>query len=89
MNGIGQDFFVRLCNELKKESVKIYSGRRLYEMLTFGPTKAENLRTEYGSLALAIEVVDDLQDAIDHINKNGSGHTDVIVTENGKPQATL
>lgn len=77
------DFFGRLCNELKRESVDLYSGQRLHEMLTFGPPKAKSLRIEYGKLALAIEVVDDLQDAIDHINQHGSGHTDVIVTENG------
>jgi len=42
------------------------------------------MRIEYGELALTIEVVEDLEAAMEHINKNGSGHTDVIVTENGK-----
>jgi glutamate-5-semialdehyde dehydrogenase len=38
--------------------------------------------TEYNDLKLSIKIVDDLSEAIDHINAHGSGHTDTIVTEN-------
>ncbi|KPM11957.1 delta-1-pyrroline-5-carboxylate synthase-like protein 2, partial [Sarcoptes scabiei] len=76
-----QEFFFRLFNELRNESVKIYSGPKLNEILTFGPPPAKNLRTEYGSLELTVEIVDDHLQAIEHINQYGSGHTDVIVTE--------
>lgn len=31
-----------------------------------------------------MEVVDSMQDAVDHIHKYGSSHTDVIITENGR-----
>lgn len=78
------DFFVRLCNSLKQESVKLYSGPRLHQLLTFGPPKAKNLTTEYGGLEMAIEIVDDYLQAIDHINFHGSGHTECIVTNDGK-----
>ncbi|MBT3923448.1 MAG: glutamate-5-semialdehyde dehydrogenase [Nitrospina sp.] len=37
---------------------------------------------EYNDLKLSIKVVDSLSDAIKFINKHGSGHTDVIITEN-------
>jgi gamma-glutamyl phosphate reductase len=30
-----------------------------------------------------MEVVDDVDDAINHINKYGSSHTDTIITEDG------
>ena len=36
---------------------------------------------EYLSLTAAIKIVDSLDDALDHIDTYGSGHTDVIVTE--------
>lgn len=38
--------------------------------------------TEYNDLKLSIKIVDDISEAIDHINAHGSGHTDTIVTEN-------
>ena len=37
---------------------------------------------EYNDFKLSIKVVDDLSEAIGHINAHGSGHTDTIVTEN-------
>jgi len=37
--------------------------------------------TEYGDLVLSVKIVPDIQDAIDHINRYGSRHTDAIVTE--------
>ena len=36
--------------------------------------------TEYGELKLSVRVVDDLDEAIDHINETGSGHSEAIVT---------
>ncbi|BCL76712.1 gamma-glutamyl phosphate reductase [Jeongeupia sp. HS-3] len=42
----------------------------------------EDWRTEYLAPILAIKIVADLDEAIDHINTYGSHHTDAIVTEN-------
>jgi glutamate-5-semialdehyde dehydrogenase len=38
--------------------------------------------TEYGELVVAIRVVDSLDDALEAIHRNGSAHTDAIVTRN-------
>lgn len=76
------NFFVEICNSLKKEGVKIYSGPRLNNCLTFGPPPAKSMKTEYGSLECAVEIVDCVESSITHINTYGSSHTDVIVTEN-------
>lgn len=42
----------------------------------------EDYDTEFLDLTLAVKVVDSLDEAIEHINAHGSGHTDAIVTEN-------
>jgi glutamate-5-semialdehyde dehydrogenase len=36
--------------------------------------------TEYGEMKLSVRVVDDLDEAIGHINETGSGHSEAIVT---------
>lgn len=60
----------------------IYSGPSLNQHLTFGPPQAKTMKHEYGSLECCIEIVKDLDAAVDHIHRFGSSHTDVIVTEN-------
>ncbi|KAF7998305.1 hypothetical protein HCN44_009703 [Aphidius gifuensis] len=77
-------FFTDVCSMLQKQGVKINSGPKLREQLTFGPPPAKSMKIEYGSLECTIEVVDDLDEAINHIHKYGSSHTDVIVTDNEK-----
>ena len=73
-----------LLPRLPVSQVKIHAGPKFASYLTFSPSEVKSLRTEYGDLELCIEVVDSVQEAIDHIHKYGSSHTDVIITENGK-----
>ena len=40
----------------------------------------EEWHTEYSDLIAAVRVVDGIDDAIDHINRHGSHHTDAIIT---------
>merc|ERR1719403_268823 len=79
---LDSDYFYHVCNALKKANVEIFSGPKLSQILTFGPPRAEKLAKEYGGLACTVEIVASMEEAIDHIHRYGSGHTDVIVTEN-------
>uniref|UniRef100_A0A672Y8C9 Delta-1-pyrroline-5-carboxylate synthase n=1 Tax=Sphaeramia orbicularis TaxID=375764 RepID=A0A672Y8C9_9TELE len=74
--------FDQIIDMLRTEQVKIHAGPRFASYLTFSPSEVKSLRTEYGDLECCMEVVDSLQDAVDHIHRYGSSHTDVIVTEN-------
>lgn len=62
----------------------MHSGPRLTGLLKFGPPPASSMKTEYSGLECTVEIVDDIDDAISHIHKYGSAHTDTIVTENCK-----
>jgi glutamate-5-semialdehyde dehydrogenase len=49
--------------------------------LLIGAAKEDDWATEYSDLIISIKIVDGTDDAISHINRYGSGHTEVIVTE--------
>ena len=42
--------------------------------------------TEYLSPILSIKIVDDIKEAVEHIQKHGTGHTDVIISEDKNSQ---
>ena len=44
----------------------------------------DDWQTEYGDKIVSIKVVKNIDEAIAHINKYGSGHTDCIITENNE-----
>ena len=69
--------------------VTLYADPRAYGALD-GQYPAERLQpagpdafgTEYMDYKMAVKTVDSLQEALDHIRKYGSGHSEAIVTEN-------
>ena len=46
----------------------------------------EDWDTEYLGMTMAIKVVDSLEEAIDHINRHGTGHSEAIVTGGRAPR---
>lgn len=52
--------------------------------LPLAPAPARSMKKEYSGLECAMEVVRNVEEAIDHIHQFGSSHTDVIVTDNRK-----
>jgi len=45
-----------------------------------GPASEEDWDSEYLGLKMAVAVVDGVEEAIDHVNRHGTGHSEAIVT---------
>ncbi len=45
-----------------------------------GPASPDDFSTEFLALKMSVAVVDDLDAAIDHVNRHGTGHSEAIVT---------
>ncbi|QDT52663.1 Gamma-glutamyl phosphate reductase [Caulifigura coniformis] len=70
---------------LEKAGVQVRGDARVRELLPSAtPATEQDYRTEYLDLILSARVVDNFQEAIDHINEYGSHHTDAIVTRDGE-----
>ena len=57
------------------ETVQEYSGQ-------VHPVTEEDWSTEYGDLRLSVKIVDSIEEAMAHIAKYGTGHSECIVTDN-------
>ena len=66
--------------ELEKAGVELRGCEKTLKVIDIKPATEEDWRTEYLDLILSVKVVDGLDQAVEHINRYGSGHTDVIVT---------
>ena len=73
-------FLPCLKSALDEKGVEIRGCEETLKLIDAKPATEEDWKTEYLDLILSIKVVDSLDKAIDHINRYGSGHTDVIVT---------
>jgi glutamate-5-semialdehyde dehydrogenase len=51
------------------------------ESVAIGEATAEDWDTEYLALKMAVAVVDGVEEAIDHINAHGTGHSEAIVSD--------
>jgi glutamate-5-semialdehyde dehydrogenase len=72
-------FLPRAKAALEAKGVEIRGCKRTAAIIAVKPAVEADWRTEYLDYILSIRVVDRLDEAIDHINRYGSGHTDVIV----------
>ncbi len=68
-----------ILDALRERGVALFGGPRAAEVLDLPP--AHDLHHEYGDLAATVEIVDGVEQAIEHVAAYGSGHTDCIVTE--------
>ncbi len=83
---IAPEILPKVVGELEKEGVELFADARTRSLLGPGAgdvkeATEEDWATEYLSLKLAIKTVDTLEEAIDHVNRYGSGHSEAIITD--------
>jgi glutamate-5-semialdehyde dehydrogenase len=78
---VAEAFLPRAVEALRAEGVVLHADERAraYDPAAV-PVTDEDWAAEYLSLDLAVGVVDSLDDAVAHIRRWGSGHTEAIVT---------
>lgn len=76
-------FLPVVWSELKKYNVTVYADERARAVVPeFQSATEEDFATEYLDYKISLKVVDSLDEAIRHINKYSTSHSESIVTEN-------
>ena len=76
-----------LVSPLAEKNVIIYADERAFAALNgrypyLEPATDDSFGTEFMDYKLAVKTVDSLEEALSHIDENGSGHSEAIVTMN-------
>ena len=79
------DFLPRVLGELRESGVELRVDGRTRSLAgelgdSLSEATEEDWSTEYHALILAVKVVDSVDEAIEHVNRYGSGHSEAIVT---------
>ena len=78
---IADQFLPRIGKALAKHKVELRGDERTRRLVaTAKPATEDDWYAEYLDLILAVRVVNGVDEAIDHITKYGSAHSDAIVT---------
>ena len=80
---IAKKFLPKICSELNEKGCKIVGDELTKSIVPYIDLAIEeDWSTEYLAPKISIKVVGDVYDAIEHIQKFGTQHTDAIMTEN-------
>jgi len=79
---IAAQFLPAIKAVLANKNVELVGCPKTQALIVVNPATEEDWKSEYLDYKLAIKVVSTLDQAIDHINTYGSGHTDSIITGN-------
>jgi len=86
---IAPQFLAKAAPVLQAAGVELRGDERTCELLDIALATEIDWETEYSDLILSIKIVNDLAEAIAHINTYGSRHTEAIATEDAQAAATF
>lgn len=80
---VATEFLTRFYEETRKYSLEIRGCEKCCEILRgITPATDEDYDTEYDDYIVSCKVVSDVYEAVDHIRKYSTGHSEAIITEN-------
>ena len=80
--GIAYEFLPLLKTELDKYNVEIRGCEKCRKLVSVNEALEEDYYKEYNDYIVTIKIVEGVDEAIDHINKYGTKHSDAIMTTN-------
>ncbi|WP_229120727.1 glutamate-5-semialdehyde dehydrogenase [Halapricum desulfuricans] len=86
---VAEQFLPGMVERYEDADVTLRGDDRTREVVDVAPATEADWDTEYGDLELSIKVVEDVYDAVEHVNTHGSKHTESIVTEDGDTAETF
>jgi len=81
-SSVAQQCLPELAQRFKDKGVELRGCDKTQSIIDCVAATDDDWDTEYLAAILSVKVVDDIDQAMSHINKHGSHHTDSIVTEN-------
>ena len=79
---IPKENLILIAEKLKEQKVILHGTKEVADIISCAVMEEEEFNTEYLDLAISIKLVNGVDEAIEHINRFGSHHTDCIITEN-------
>lgn len=80
---IARDFLPRMIERLEAAGVEVRGCPKSRRIIPgINKARENDWQTEYLNLILSIKVVNSLQEALDHISRYGSNHSEAIITRN-------
>jgi glutamate-5-semialdehyde dehydrogenase len=77
---VAERFVPMVAPALREKAVELRGDTRASDLCEMEVATDEDWDTEFLSLVLAVGVVDSVEEAIDHVNRHGSGHSEAILT---------
>jgi glutamate-5-semialdehyde dehydrogenase len=80
-DAVADEFLPRVCSALAEHGVELVGDARARGLWPdMGPATDDDFGREFLALKMSVAVAGSLDDAVAHINRFGSGHTEAIVT---------
>lgn len=78
--GVAEEFLLAFKAALGGKTLEIRGCERTQKIIDCAPATEEDWETEYDDYVLAVKVVSGIDEAIEHINRYNTGHSESIIT---------